>query len=142
VIGEYCSYHRQLVPYAERLLVCEFEEVTSQMPSVIERINQRYSLHIPPFDDDPSNVKQVMARIEMRHRLIHPGLNPAHSAATPQLDRRDVNEQMREALLDPSNAAQMRKAQELFEYFCAIATRQREGLSRSTSVFNSPGRTA
>ena len=134
VIAEYCSYHRQLVPYAERLLVCEFEEVTTQMPSVIERINQRYSLRIPPFDDDPSNVKQVMARIEMRHHLIHPGLDPAQSAATPQLGRRNVNEQMREALLDPSNAAQMQKAQELFEYFRAIASGQREGLSRETAA--------
>lgn len=139
VINEYCSYHRQLVPYAERLLVCEFEEVTSQMPSVIERINQRFSLQIPPFDDDPLNVKQVMARIEMRHRLIHPSLDPAQSAATPHLDRRNVNEQMREALLDPNNAAQMQTAQELYEYFCAVATRQREALSRGGSVLQRTG---
>ena len=64
VIGEYCSYHRELVPYAERLLVCEFDEVTSHISSVIRRINLRYSLRIPPFDEDPSNVERVLAQIE------------------------------------------------------------------------------
>lgn len=133
VIGEYCSYHRELVPYADRLLICEFDEVTSHMPSVIDRINRRYSLQIPPFDDEASNVKEVMARIEWRHQLVHPSLNPAQSAASPQFDRRKVNEQMREALRHPRNAVQLAAAQEVFDYFCSIASRQREATSRADS---------
>jgi len=134
VIGEYCSYHRELVPYAERLLICEFDEVTSHISSVIGRINHRYSLQIPPFDEEPSNVKRVLAQIEWRHKLVHLGLDPVQSAATPQTDRRKVNEQMREELLHPRNAAQLADAQELFKFFSSIASRQREAVSRRDSI--------
>jgi hypothetical protein len=140
VIGEYCSYHRELVPYAERLLVCEFDEVTSHLSSVIDRINQRYSLQIPPFDEDPSNVERVLARIEWRHKLVHPGLDPVQSAASPQRDRRKINEEMREALLHPRNTAQLADAQELFEFFSSVASRQRETVSRSESLGKRPTR--
>ena len=138
VIKEYCSYHRELVPYVERLLICGFDEVTSQMPSVVDRINQRYSLEISPFNDEPSRVQEVMARIEWRHKLIHPRLDPAQSAASPQLDRRKLTVQMREALAHPRNVAQMAAAQELFDYYCTIASRQREATSREGSAGN-PG---
>jgi hypothetical protein len=138
VIREYCSYHRELVPYAERLLVCEFEEVTSDMAAVIDRINRRYSMRIPAFDDGPSNVKQVLNHIEWKHKFIHPKLNPVQSAASPQEDRRELTEAMREALLHPRNAAQLAEAQDLFEYFCNIASRQREMLSRTDPVGGFP----
>ena len=136
VIGEYRSYHRELVPYAERLLICEFDEVTSHISSVIDRINQRYFLQIPPFDEEPSNVERVLAQIERRHKLVHPGIDPVQSAASPQADRRKVNEEMREALLHPRNAAQLADAQELFEFFSSIVSRQREAVSRRESIGN------
>ena len=133
VIGEYCSYHRELVPYAERVLVCEFDEITSCMSSVIRRINQKYSLRIAPFDEAPSNVERVLAQIEWRHKLVHPRLDPVESAASPQADRRKVNKEMREALIHPRNAEQLAEAQDLFEFFSSIASRQREALSTSDS---------
>ncbi len=139
VIGEYCSYHRQLVPYAERLLICEFDEVTSHMRSVVGRINHRYSLQIGPFDEAPSNVERVLAQIEWRHKLVHPGLDPVQSAASPRSDRRQLTQQMREALLHPRNAAQMADAQELFRFFSTVASRQREAISgRDSAVKRTP----
>lgn len=131
IIGEYCSYHRQLVPYAERLLICEFDEVTADISSVINRINVRYSLHVPPFSEEPSSVKRVLAQIDWTHKLIHPGLDPVKSSASPQTDRRQLNEQMRESILHPRYAAQLSRAQDLFEFFCNIVSQQRDALSRS-----------
>jgi hypothetical protein len=136
VIREYCSYHRELVPYAERLLICEFDEVTTHMGAVIDRINHKFSLRIPPFNEEPSNVKRLMTEIEWTHKLVHPHLDPVQSTASPQEDRRTANEQMREALLHPRNAAELAKAQDLFGYFCNIASRQREMLSRTDRVEN------
>jgi hypothetical protein len=138
VIGEYCSYHRELVPYAERLLVCEFDEITTHMGSVIERINRRYSFQISPFDESPSNVERVLGDIESRHKLVHPRLDPVESAASPQAHRGRVNEQMREALLHPRNATHLADAQELFKYFSGVASRQREVFSRTDSEGNLP----
>ena len=126
VIREYCSYHRQLVPYADRFLICEFDEITSNISTVIERINRRYSLNIPPFDEGPSNVKRLFAQIEWADKLVHPRLDPVRSVPGPHADRRKINEQMREALLHPSNATQLAVAQDLFAYFCNVASRQKE----------------
>lgn len=134
VIGEYCSYHQQLVPYAERLLICEFEEITSKMPSVIDRINQRFGFQIAPFDDSPSNVQRVMAQIDLRHKLVHPNLDPAQSAASPHSDRRMMTQQMKDLLRHPRNASQLSVALEYFDFFCSVAARQRDFLSERSSV--------
>lgn len=140
VIGEYCAYHRELVPYAERTLVCEFDEVTSHMSSVVSRINHRYALQISPFDESPSNVERVLAQIEVRHKLVHPGLDPVQSAASPQKNRSKINSEMREALLDPRHAAQLADAQDLFKYFSDIAARQRDAIWGSDSTQKQPTR--
>ncbi len=131
VIHEYCSYHRELVPYAERLLICDFDEITSSISTVIDGINRRYSLQIPPFDEGSSNVKRLFAQIEWADKLIHPRLDPVRSVPSPHMDRRKINEQMREALLHPRNAAQLAGAQDLFAYFCSIGSRQKELLLRA-----------
>jgi hypothetical protein len=133
VIGEYCSYHRELVPYAERVLVCEFDEVTAHLSSVVNRINHRYSFKISPFDESPANVERVLAQIEWRHKLVHPRLDPVESAASPQQSRSKITAEMREALLDPQHAAQLAEAQDLFQFFSSIAARQRAALSNGES---------
>jgi hypothetical protein len=47
---------------------------------------------------------------------------------------------MREALLHPRNAAQLADAQELFEFFSSVASRQREAVSRRESIGKRPTR--
>ena len=77
-------------------------------------------------------------RLSGRHKLVHPGLDPVQSAASPQPDRGQVNVQMREALLDPRNAARLADAQELFKFFSSIASRQRAALPEKTRMGTGP----
>ena len=87
VLKEYVSYHQELVPYADRLLVCDFEESTSDMSSVIARINLRYSMEIPPFDQSPANVERIFAKIARQHGILHPKLDPDRVAPRPTATR-------------------------------------------------------
>ena len=60
VFREYYLYHRELIPYADRVLILDFEEIISDMPAIIERINCRFSMVLPPFDQSPENVDSTV----------------------------------------------------------------------------------
>jgi hypothetical protein len=128
VTREYCSYHRELVPYVERILICEFAEVTTNMASVIDRINHRYSMKIPAFDESPANIARIQSKIVQQHELVHHDVGSVQGAPTPFAGRRESSERMRDALLDPQNQTEFAQATELYEYFCRVASEQRERL--------------
>ena len=88
VLKEYASYYRELIPWVDQVLVCDFEELDTGMSSLITRINHRFSMDIPPFDESPSNVDHVFAEIARQHRLLHPQLDPARVAPRPTDTRR------------------------------------------------------
>jgi hypothetical protein len=131
VIREYCSYHRELAPYVERILICEFSEVTTNMASVIDRINHRYGMKIGPFDESPANVERIQNKIVRQHEVVHQdagSVGSVQGAPTPFAGRRESTERMRAALLAPENRAELAKATKLYEYFCAVAAEQRDSL--------------
>lgn len=124
VFKEYSSYHRELIPYVDQVLVCEFEEIVSDMSSVIARINRRFSIEIPPFDQSPTNVDAVFAEIARQHQLLHPNLDPDQVAPRPTIARREITEGYRSELLDPRRSALRNEALNLFGYFSGKASEQ------------------
>ena len=125
VLKEYISYHEELLPYVDRLLVCDFEESTSDMSSVIARINQRYSMEIPPFDQSPANVERIFAKIARQHGILHPKLDPDRVAPRPTAARREVSERYRGELLHPRNNFFREQAQNIYDYFTTKASEQK-----------------
>lgn len=121
VIKEYCSYHRELLPYLDRLLICDFAQIVSDISSVISRINRRYSMNIPAFNEDPANVAHLFADIAWRHRLLHRGLDPIRVAPSPTTDRDEITAGMRCKLLESHNSALLAEARDLHEYFVSRA---------------------
>jgi hypothetical protein len=117
VLKEYISYHEELVPYADRLLLCDFEESTVDMSSVIARINQRFSMKIPSFDQSPANVELIFAKIARQHGVLHPKLDPDRVAPRPTAARREISEHYRRELLHPRYASLCEEAITIYEYF-------------------------
>ena len=132
VLKEYYSYHQELVPYVDRILVLDFDEIVSDMPAVITRINRRFSLKIPPFDQSPENVELVFAEIARQHHLVHPRLESDHVAPRPTEARRKIADQYRAALLDPKNNALRERCESVYEFFAGKALEQR-ALSRKAA---------
>jgi FkbM family methyltransferase len=125
VIKEYISYHRELVPYAEQLLVCDFEEITSDMSAVIARINYRYSMNIPSFDQSAANVERLFTQIAREFTLLNPRRRPSEIVAAPSSDRREMSARAREELLNPRNKTLLNEAFEVYEYLANISSEQR-----------------
>ena len=125
VLKEYVSYHRELIPYIDQTMVCTFPEIVSDLSAIIDRINERFSLQIPPFDQSPENVDRVFEEIALQHRLVHKGKNPDFVAPRPMSARRAVTDQARAGLLDPRHKPLLEDAVKLFEYFATRSAQQK-----------------
>lgn len=141
VIREYCAYHRVLLPYVDRVAVCDFKEITTDLSSVIARINGRFGLSIPPFDQSPTNVDAVFAEISREHRLVHRHADPTDVVPRPATGRSDMTERMRASLQDPAHKALLDEATELYEFFRAKAIEQRDAFEGQTSTQGEPSGT-
>jgi hypothetical protein len=135
VLKEYSGYLRELVPYVDLVLVCDFTEVVTDLSGIIDRINDRFSTSIPHFDQSPENVDKVFEEIARQHRLLHYRQDPVHVVPRPSADRRDISERARSGILDPRHEALLADATDLYDYFAAKATQQRERyLARRVAV--------
>jgi hypothetical protein len=124
-LREYASYHRELLPYVDQILICDFTEVVSDLSSVIARINERFSMSIPPFDQSPANVDYVFGEIERNHAILHRRLNPIQVAPRPSRLRGEMNDRHTNVLLDPEHATRRAEALGLYAYFSEKAQSQR-----------------
>ena len=88
VIREYISYHRELSHYVDRLLICEFSESITDLSAVIARINFRFGMDIPPFDQSPENTERVFDEISRYHTLVHRKRDPAEVVPRPAASSR------------------------------------------------------
>ncbi len=110
VLKEYVSYYSGILPMASNLLVVDFTEITSNMGAVIERINNRFGLEIPPFDHTAENAEAVFAAIQRSDKL---GMGEA-GVARPSSQRSLRNQQIRESLESPALVALLGRAESLY----------------------------
>jgi hypothetical protein len=122
-LREYIHYHRQLVPFADNLLVIDFDQTTADMNAVIDRINDAFGLGIGPFDHSEANVARIFDRIDQRHRVVHRRRDPDVGVPRPSPARADVLEQHKTELLAPRNAKLLAQARDLYNLFAAMSTR-------------------
>ncbi len=124
-IREYCSYHRELLPYLDQLVVCDFDENVANLSASIARLNQRFGTELPPFEDSPENTKRVFDEIAEYHRLTHPKLRSELVAPRPTDARRQVAERHRAELERPRHAGLMADARDLYGYYLQKIAEQR-----------------
>jgi len=132
-IAEYCSYHRELLPYLDQLIVCDFEENTSNLSAAIARVNERFRLDIPPFDNSPENVQRVFDEISRFHQLTHPKLKVELVAPRPSEARREQADQFRAQLQQPRYAGLLSEARDLYAYYLDKVTEQRSAYEHAVN---------
>ncbi|MGH9172167.1 MAG: hypothetical protein ACRD0Z_15065 [Acidimicrobiales bacterium] len=141
VLKEYTTYHRQLVPYLEQLLVVDFEEITTDMSAVIARINERYHLGIPNWEHSQDNVQRIFADIDAHHAMVHPRLEHHRGVPHPSHLKDEAKEQYRAELLSPHNTALRVSAQQAYGYFSRARTERRHRQAGEPDAgFSSPVR--
>jgi hypothetical protein len=64
----YVRFYQPLAAHRDRCMVARFEDVTSDLGAVIQRLNERFGTSFTPFQHTEQNVKAVYALIEERAR--------------------------------------------------------------------------
>jgi hypothetical protein len=111
VLKEYISYYSGVLPMLPNLLVVDFTDVTSDMGAVIERINNRFGLEIPPFDHTAENAEAVFAAIQRADKL---GMGEA-GVARPSSERSGDNARHRAELSATELASLTAQAKAIYE---------------------------
>jgi hypothetical protein len=113
-LREYERMHRHLLPRLEQVVLAPFEHITSRFGDVIREVNRRFGSDLVPFPhEDPAARDAVFARLEAYTREVA-GDGADLLQATPTNARREQQQRIRAALLDPSVAPLRTRCQELY----------------------------
>lgn len=104
VLKEYRYYHREVARLADDVVVATFDQVTTDLPAVVERVARRWSLPLEPFVLTAADTEAIFERISQEHRRHHPNSQVEMAAGRPSQQRADLNERHRQALSQPSLA--------------------------------------
>jgi hypothetical protein len=66
LLTAWIRFHERLLPWRERLVVAEFNRVTSDLGSVVEEVNDRFDTSFDRVHDGPETSKRAFALIEER----------------------------------------------------------------------------
>ena len=143
-IKEYCSYHRELLPYLDQAVLCDFRENVSNLSRSIARINERFAMDIPPFDGSPDNTERVFEQISRFHKFTHPKHRPDLVTPRPSSARQGTADRFRSELEQPRYAELMADARDLYEYYLEkieeqCAAFERISMSQSSAHAGSNG---
>ncbi len=94
----YVRFHEPLLPYRDRLVVGLFEEVTTDLGAVIERVNRRFGTRFSPFEHRPEHLARIEREIQEDYRSRARGEEElARTVPLPTEERRRLKERLREA---------------------------------------------
>ena len=60
----YVRFYAPLVPYADRVVVARFDEVTTDLGAVISRVNERFGTEFTPYEPTDENERAVRAELD------------------------------------------------------------------------------
>jgi hypothetical protein len=109
-------FHERLLPYRGGLVVTPFEEMTTDLGVVIERVNGRFGTTFGVFEHSPETETRVFERIEARNRRRFGvgTLEGERSLARPSEEREASKEALRAAYEAPALASLRSRAERVY----------------------------
>jgi hypothetical protein len=120
-LREYAHHYTELMACRGGVVIGTFDEVTTGLAGVIDRINARFDTHFARFEPTDANLERVRTAIEERYRRVHGGHDRA--LPLPAAARADRLDQMRRRLGAPELAAELARARDVFRAFTAPGER-------------------
>ena len=69
-LKSWLHFHNALLPYTAGMLVVTFDQVTSDLGAVVDRINARFGMSLSRLEHTPLYVDTLFRKIEMRSREL------------------------------------------------------------------------
>lgn len=95
---EYVDFHTGVLELVDRVVLADFEEVTTDFGAVIRRVNERFGCDFAEFVHTPENIAKCYEHIDSYEKRDAGGVRPTH-VARPSDDRKRQKSEM-ESLLD------------------------------------------
>jgi hypothetical protein len=120
----YERFHGSLMPVAERLVVADFEQVTTDFGAVIRRLNGSYGTAFTPFDHTDENVARCFALIDSQSRA-RPGVQGGADRvlARPTEAKGEQGRRIRERLAETLTNRRRERLREIYAGYRALALR-------------------
>jgi SAM-dependent methyltransferase len=118
-IAEWVHHHRVLWPYRGSFVVGTFEQITTDLPAVLRRVNRRFGIDLPMFEHTADAVAAVDLRMRADHDRFHPG--DQLSAPWPIEQRREAAHRLDETFDDPRLAPAWAEAESWWQRYRDLA---------------------
>jgi len=119
MLGLYNTFHRALIPYADQLVISDFDATVNDFGAVIERVNCRYARRFDLFSGDEASRIEVERRIRQEHETRMGA--EAERLPLPSQEKANQKQAVIDRLRDPQCAEQLAEAQNLYETLRALA---------------------
>jgi hypothetical protein len=113
-LREYVLFYSQLLPYKDRVVTAQFEEVTGDFGAVIRSVNERYGTRFRPFEHNEENVARCVGVINDYYRLFE-GKDSEKKVARPSAERSRNKEEVRAQFHSEEFAALRAEAYRVYE---------------------------
>lgn len=113
----YIVLYGNCLPAKEHLVVGHFEDVTTDMGSVIERVNGLYHTAFKPFDSSPENIRRCFELID-RSVNVDDRQAPFGLVVPRPSETRRRQRPLVEARYDSSPSALRRLAESIYQEYC------------------------
>jgi hypothetical protein len=117
VFDAWVRFHRRLLPYRDRMVIGSFEEVTTDLGVVVDRVNARFGTAFERFDHSDAAVSGVFDAIDARNRARFGGQIEDRWVAKPTDAREEVKAELRAELGSPRIARVRAEAGSLYRSF-------------------------
>lgn len=115
VLKDYVTFYSRVLPYHDKVVVADFEQVTSDFGSVVEAVNAKYGTQFKPFVHTQENVDRCFSIIDEFYERT--ARNPSRTVARPSERRRANKEALRAQYFEPQNAHFRQAAERLYKTF-------------------------
>jgi hypothetical protein len=124
VLDYYIAFHRIILPFCDQMLLATFEEISSNFKSVLQKLNERFSLSLTrDFDEDVARqrafdiIERCVTDDEGRvdHRRLH----------IPSDERSPLKAELLEQLRAPALRADLKRALHLYNIQLELASKQK-----------------
>lgn len=116
-LREYIHHHREILPYRYGYVVGTFDRVTTDLNSVIDALNARFSTAFKHFAQSPEGVDAVFRAIDVHHAKVHSNKIAERVAPRPSIARKVEKEWLLGELQRPELAALVHEARATYLEF-------------------------
>jgi hypothetical protein len=120
-VRAYVRFHEPLVSLRDRIVVARFEDVTSDLGGVIDRVNARFGTSFARFEHTPGSVDAVFAEIDEDYQRRLTGESFERAVARPSAFRGSLKPRLEAAYRARDLAALRSRAQRVFARLTADA---------------------